>query len=120
MVQDILKNYNLPQTVKVIFKKNLEGVFYAKLPKYPGCMTLAHNEIELIENVTDAILTYFEVPRDVALKNKIVYFPIPFLKKLEELHSQSLVLSKPIKEEQSAFFLLYGAPNSYGKYTYIR
>ena len=73
----VYEKYNLPSSVKVEVKENPEGGFYAKLPDYPGCMTEADDELELVENITDAILTYFEVPREEAIKSKIIYFPTP-------------------------------------------
>ena len=120
MDKDIFTKYNLPNTVRVMYKRGEEGVIFAKLPEYPGCMTLAHNEIELIENITDAILTYFEVPRELAEKCKIRYMP-SYLKKLLELHSESVSATKITKnEEQSVSFLLYGVKNRYGKYSNVR
>lgn len=120
MTQDIFTKYRLPHSVKVLYKKNSKGIIFAKLPEYPGCMTLANNEIELIKNVTDAILTYFEVPREIAQKSKILYIPT-YLEKLLELHKESITPKKTLpKEEKSASFLLYGLQRSYGKYSNIR
>lgn len=84
----IHEKYNLPKSVKVEVKENPEGGFYAKLPDYPGCMTEADDELELVENITDAILTYFNVPREEAIKSNIVYFPVPKIR--QEVSKRSL------------------------------
>lgn len=70
----IKEKYNLPESVKVTIKRSGRD-FYAYLDKYPGCMTVAKNFGELIENVNDAILTYFNVPRKEAKKVEFLYFP---------------------------------------------
>ena len=120
MDKEIFLKYNLPNSVKVLYKRNEKGVIFAKLPEYPGCMTLAHNVIELIENITDAILTYFEVPREIAVKCKFRYMP-SYLRKLIFLQKKSISSTKITKEEeQSASFLLYGVNNCYGKYSNVR
>lgn len=72
------EKYNFPDFIKVEVRKTNSG-FSAYLIDYPGCMTLAGSIPELIENVNDAVLTYFEVPRGEAKKIKWVYYP-DFLK----------------------------------------
>ncbi len=72
---DLFKKYNLPFNVKVNVKVTSKGYFYAELPEYPGCITEANNFIDLVKNVTDAILTYFEIPKKDAEKLNIMYFP---------------------------------------------
>ena len=68
------EKYNLPDSIEVEIKKTKNG-FYAFLPDYPGCVTIAKNMGELIENVNDAVLTYFDVPAKVAKKADLLYFP---------------------------------------------
>lgn len=120
MDKNLFLKYKLPNSIKVKYKKNSDGIIYAKFPEYPGCMTLAKNEIELIQNVTDAILTYFEVPRNEAKECKILYIP-SYLQKLIDLHTEPAMNKKITKrEEQSASFLLYGLKNNYGQHTDIR
>lgn len=72
---EIMKQYNLPKRIKVNVKVTREGYFFANLPEYPGCNTEAQDIFDLIKNVTDAILTYFDVPRSLANKLEIVYLP---------------------------------------------
>ncbi|MBI4008900.1 hypothetical protein HY357_01590 [Candidatus Roizmanbacteria bacterium] len=81
---DILKKYNLPLSLKVELKVTAEGYFYAKLPEYPGCLTEAANILDLIKNVNDAVLTYFDIPRKEAEKFDVVYFPKDLLTRKEE------------------------------------
>ena len=72
---ELMKKYKLPRYIKVVVKVTREGSFFAYLPDYPGCLTEANDIIELIKNVTDAILTYFNVPKKVAEKLNLMYFP---------------------------------------------
>ena len=118
--RDLQKRYHLPQSIRVILKKTPEGGYYAKLPDYPGCMTEADNLGELIANVTDAVLTYFDVPREETSKVNAVYMPRPSsLSTLEEerLKPQTMNQSVPVQEAQ---FLYYVSQGSYGKYPSFR
>lgn len=69
------ERYGLPDSIRVEIHKGKLGQYYASLPDYPGCITIAKNIGELIESVTDAVLTYFEVPRKEAIKSEIIYLP---------------------------------------------
>lgn len=69
--------YELPDRLRVLIIKSKSGGLTAKLVDYPGCITYADSMGELIENLNDAILTYFEVPRNEALKADFVYIPKP-------------------------------------------
>lgn len=51
------------------------GTYIATFPDLPGCMTEASSELELIANITDAVLTHFGVPREIARSLDIVYLP---------------------------------------------
>jgi predicted RNase H-like HicB family nuclease len=51
------------------------GTYIATFPDLPGCMTEASSELELIANITDAILTHFGVPQEIAHSLDIVYLP---------------------------------------------
>lgn len=44
-----------------------------EFPDLPGCFTQVENLSQLDDNVTDAVLTYFDVPRSKA--NKAIYVP---------------------------------------------
>ena len=72
-MKDLLSKYHLPKKVEVILNKSTEGGFVVEFPKLPGCFTQIDDFSELNENVTDAILTYFDVARHEA--QKAVYLP---------------------------------------------
>lgn len=118
-IKPLLKKYNLPEEVVVVIKRNPNGMLYAKLPDYPGCFTMAENPIKLIQNVTDAILTYFEVPRKDALKCNITYMPpLPGLSDLEFYITKTRSYSTLSRQMQ---FLSHVAPHlSYVKYSSVR
>ena len=118
-LQSLLNKYKLPEQVQVIIKRNSDGLLYAKLPEYPGCFTMAENPIQLIQNVTDAILTYFEVPRNEAIKCNITYMPpLPSLSELEQYitHRRSYA----ILSQQVQFLSHIGPHTPYVKYSVIR
>lgn len=69
------QKYNLPGNLKVKIIKSKDGGLTAILADYPGCITHADSPSELIESLNDAILTYFEVPRNEALGADFVYVP---------------------------------------------
>ena len=95
---DVMKKYNLPQNIKVTVKVTEERCFFASFPNYPGCNAEAHDVFDLIKNVTDAILTYFEVPRDVAEKLNIVYLPPELLTTKREPIDEMVSAQKKGKE----------------------
>lgn len=72
-MRDNLAKYNLPKKVKVKLSKSKEGGFVVEFPQLPGCFTQIEDLSELHENVTDAVLTYFDVPRSKV--NKAIYIP---------------------------------------------
>ncbi len=95
---EVLKKYNLPLYLKVKVKVTAGGYFYAKLPDYPGCMTEAANVLDLIKNVNDAVLTYFDIPRKEAEKFDVVYFPKDLLtRKIEPI--DKLIKAQELKQE---------------------
>ena len=113
----LLKKYSLPESVRVLIKKTPQGGYYVKFPDYAGCMTEADG-LDLYEKITDALLTYFEVPRKEALKMNVIYYPqqhaINDLKKLEESKSSE-------SDEMKANFVYFSALNSsHGQYSNIR
>lgn len=109
---DLVEKYKLPERVLVVITKTPEGSFYAKFPELPGCMTEADSPLELLENTTDAILTYFDVPRKEALRMNIKYLP-PELTKPE-------LTKLPIKIEAKTDFGLFFASSSYGYHSSFR
>lgn len=72
--KNLSEKYKLPKSIKVEVKRD-KDILYAYLSDYPGCMTIAKNLGELIENVNDAILTYFKVSKRDAKQSNIIYFP---------------------------------------------
>lgn len=94
----ILEKYSLPRTVKVIIHRSKDG-FYVKFPEYAGCFTVAEDPLELYEKITDAILTYFEVPRSVAKTLNGQYLP-------------ENTLSSTAKQDIKTDFSLFAALNS--------
>ncbi|OGE64750.1 hypothetical protein A3I48_03860 [Candidatus Daviesbacteria bacterium RIFCSPLOWO2_02_FULL_36_7] len=68
-----LVKYHLPKKVKVVLHKAKEGGFVVEFAQLPGCFTQIEDLSQLHESVTDAILTYFDVPREEA--SKMVYIP---------------------------------------------
>lgn len=116
-LKSLLDKYKLPETVQVEISRNEKGGFFAKLVDYPGCFTVADSPLELIQNVTDAILTYFEVSREDALKCNILYGPpMPDFSELERMivHRRGTPLTSQIE------FLYYMAPHNYGSFTRVR
>ncbi len=81
-IKNLKEKYNLPDSVNVEIHKGETGEYYASLPDYPGCMTIGKTMGELIENITDAVFTYFEVSRKDALQSDIIY--LPHVNKYEE------------------------------------
>lgn len=96
MKDSIQQKYNLPDEIKVTIKKSKHG-FYAYLDDYTGCMTVAKSIGELIENVNDAVLTYFEVPREVAKNLGFVYLPEVLHKKNEAFEKHKDEEYKPLR-----------------------
>ncbi len=116
-LKSVLKKYKLPETVQVEITRNEKGGFFAKLVDYPGCFTVADTPLELIQNVTDAILTYFEVPRKDALKCNVLYGPpMPEFSELERMIIRRH--GPPISSQLE--FLYYMAPYHYGSFTRVR
>lgn len=115
-IQTLLDKYKLPETVQIEITRNKHG-FFAKLIDYPGCFTVANHPLELIQNVTDAILTYFEVSHDDAVKCNVFYGPpMPSMSQLEKIvtHKRPDALAKQIE------FLYYASPYGHEKLTSFR
>lgn len=72
-MKNLLRKYHLPKRVEVIPHKAKEGGFVIEFPELPGCFTQVEDLFRLHENVTDAVLTYFDVSRKEA--SKVVYIP---------------------------------------------
>lgn len=72
-MKDNLAKYNLPKKVEVKLSKAKEGGFVVEFLQLPGCFTQVEDLSKLHENVTDAVLTYFDVPRSKA--SKAIYVP---------------------------------------------
>ncbi len=83
------EKYKLPNNIQVGIHKSKNG-YTAILPNYPGCVTYAKSLSELVENVNDAILTYFEVPRKEALKAEFIYTPHNHKQKVQSSKKQHM------------------------------
>lgn len=104
--QSLINQYGLPQTVQVKVTRDDDGSYFAQLTEHPGCMTIADSQYELILNLTDAILTYFEVPHEGVQKLSVVYFPQTPITETAELNLSS--------------FHLLASQHSYGNSSTIR
>src|SRR3989338_8436945 len=56
-----LRSY-FPSEITVFVQRSKDGGFCAQITTFPGCFTEAETLSELVENVNDAIITYFEIP----------------------------------------------------------
>lgn len=118
--QEIMKKYDLPRSVKVDLEVTEEGCFFANLPEYPGCFTEARNFSDLIKNVTDAILTYFDVSREDAQEFNVAYLPPNLFSQRQT--SLTKVISAQEKREYANKAVLFNYFASYnnGGYSSIR
>lgn len=101
----IIQKYNLPISINVKVQKMSDGGYYAEFPDYPGLFTEASDWPELVYMVTDAVFTYFKVPRKIA-KNFSVYY-VPIVKPKEEKIDYT-------KNPALAFHALTSAQKIYG------
>ena len=101
-LQSLLKKYSLPRNVKVIIEKSDKG-FVVQFPELKGCVTFVKDPLELNYKITDALLTYFEVPRHVAEGQNILYVP-------------TTKLSSPKKSSVETNFSFFAALNSFNGY----
>ena len=85
-MKEIIKKYNLPEHIKVRIVRD-DDTYFIELPEYDGLFTQADSAGEVFENITDAILTYCDVPRDVAKHITAVYIPSERLPKRTKLTS---------------------------------
>lgn len=84
-------------------------------------MTEADNVGELLENVTDAVLTYFDVSRSDAQKVNVIYMPPPaLLDHLIALETPKRQLRIAGETQLKAEFLYFVSQNTYGKYSSFR
>ena len=72
-MKSALIKYNLPKKIEIVVHQVKEGGFVVEFPSLQGCFTQASNLFELDQQVTDAVLTYFDVPRKDA--SQIAYLP---------------------------------------------
>ena len=74
-----LPDFNLPKQVsfKFMFDEK-DGHYLATATDYPGLITYGRDTKELWENLNDAVMTYFNVPRATALRLGNPYdLPLP-------------------------------------------
>lgn len=82
-IQNLLEKYSLPKKVRVLIKHSPQG-FSVNFPEYKGCITFAEDPLQLNYKITDALLTYFEVPRHIAESMSVMYVPLDKLSSLDE------------------------------------
>lgn len=70
----IAKKYQLPTQINLKIQKSEDG-FYAEFVDQPELWTEAKTLASLIDMVTDAILTYYDVPRKIAKQYNAYYLP---------------------------------------------
>lgn len=117
--QEFCQKYKLPSEIQIQISRNRSGSLYVKLPDYPGCFTVADSWSELIQNITDAVLTYFEVPRAEAQNCNIYY--LPTMPELVEFESRVSHPSSASQINAKFLYLYHSAQNSsYGKHSRIR
>lgn len=74
-LQNLLNKYSLPNKVRVLIQHSEKG-FIIKFPEYKGCITYTEDPLHINYKITDALLTYFEVPRHLAEEAPILYVPL--------------------------------------------
>lgn len=65
-MSDLFSKYQIPKEVNFSISPVEGGGFIATFPDLPGCATQGEDFSDLLENVNDAVLTYFDVPRKEA------------------------------------------------------
>lgn len=98
-MKDTLAQYNLPKKVSVKLSKAKEGGFVVEFPQIPGCFTQVEDLSQLHENVTDAVLTYFDVPRSKA--SQAIYVPETKI----TLPKSKTVSSRPLEQTEFDLFV---------------
>ncbi len=118
MSLNIQQKYHLPSEIEVAISRS-KNEYYAKLTDYPGCFTVADSWLELIQNITDAVLTYFEVPREEAQNCNIYY--LPTMPELVDFESRVSQPSSDSRISAKFLYLYHSAQNgSYAKHSRIR
>lgn len=63
---DIKQKYHLPDSISLNIELTKDGWYVADSPDLPGLFTQARNQKELLNMINDAVLTYFDVPKQEA------------------------------------------------------
>lgn len=61
----ITREYGIPTNVNLNFRFTNDGWMVVTSPDLPGLLTEARTGQELLDNLNDAILTYYDVPKRV-------------------------------------------------------
>lgn len=87
-----LPEVSLPSTIRINIGVNKdESHYFITFPEYPGLLTEGNNTQELWENMNDAVLTYFDVPRAVATRMPNIYdLPLPNGEKIVQKRNKRL------------------------------
>lgn len=64
MPHQIRAKYGIPEKIDYKIRLTKDGWFVVTSPQYPGLITQGRNGEEILDMVNDAILTYFNVPRE--------------------------------------------------------
>lgn len=57
---------SIPKELKIIVHIEPDGGFWAEFPDLPGCYTQGDNLSLLTSQIQDALLTYYDVPKEEA------------------------------------------------------
>ena len=64
---------NIPHEVRVRVHQEPDGKFWAEATDLPGCYTQGESLDAALNNMKDAVLTYFEVPGNMGNGTQLTY-----------------------------------------------
>jgi len=64
---------HIPRHIRVRVHQEVDGRFWAESPDVVGCYTQGQTIDEALQNMKDAIFTYYEIPKDQADPSLIRY-----------------------------------------------
>ena len=95
--KSIREKYDLPESIDVRIEKTSSG-FIAKVKGCPGLITYSKTFPGMIEDLNDALLTYFEVTRKEAKEVNFMYVPKALIPKKAAKHRKRTVKLKHTRE----------------------
>lgn len=103
--REIMKN--LPKSIRIEFTSeftdNGDPIIAITSPDFAGILSEARSNDEAIANVHDAILTYFNVPRQVAKLIEYVVEDVPEQEAMASFQSQTRLQVFKLKSEEIAY-----------------